>query len=1291
MESAQVESETLPTLTRAEQVRELVPARAALGYPVHLVGVVTFSDPRKGLLFVQDGSESVFVAPQAQTWDWPVAQKVEINGVTARGSHLAYVNQAQLLDLGPGTLPRARPVTFARLASNAEDGSWVEIRGVVRTSGVKRGQPVLEIAAEGKRIRALFTDIPTVRDELSALVDAEVRLQGVSGLADKDPDSLFFMDLHVPSLANLVVEVPAPAQPLLAPARPIASLSIPPLTQGLVHRLRVKGKMDKSPDGTWRITDETGSIRAYSTQPLVVWTNSAADVLGFPGSLSTTFVLEDATMFLPGRPQSSSSPASAAPEALLPVLTQAEAVRNLAVSEVQRGYPVRIQGVITYSDPDWGLLFIQDDTSGVAVADPAHLFAGKAGQAAAVEGYSGMGPYAPILRQPRFRLLGPGRLPMAKPLTLEQLRTGQEDSQRVEVQGIVRHLAVESGHLALTFSTSGGVLKAFVPDFGTNPIPAHLVDAEVWARGVCEAIVNQDRQQVGVRLLTVGLADIRVSKPAPANPFDLPVQPISQLFQFQSQSDLRHRIHVRGSVTFRDPQWCTLFVQDENSSLYICTLTTPTLALGDQVDVVGFVGLESYGPAMSEAVFRRLGPGPPPSPTTITIDQAISGAYQSRLITLEARLVDRIRGAAGRGLILQGAEWGFTALLESTQDARSLASLREGSLLRLTGICRLEGSDSQAGKALRLQLRTPDDVVVLKQPPRWTARHWMTAAGLSGSLFAAAVTWVILLRRNVREQTEVIRRKMEREAALERRYSELVQHANSIILRWSRDGRILFLNEFGQRFFGYTEAEVCGRHVVGTIVPETDSAGRNLSSFIEQLCGNPAAFEQNVNENVRRNGERVWISWTNKVVLDTQDRVVEILSIGTDITARKRAQDALRQSEQQFRLIMENLADLVAVLDLDGGRLYSSPSYQSILGDPQKLQGSSSFQEVHPEDRARVRRAFEETVQTGVGQRLDYRFVDRNGSIRHIESQGSAICDAQGKVSQVLVVSRDVTERRQAEDAIRELNASLEERVLVRTTELAEARDRAEAADRVKSAFLATMSHELRTPLNSIIGFTGILLQRLAGPLNAEQVKQLEMVRTSARHLLMLINDVLDISKIEAGQLQVTHEAFDVRASIAKVVGLVTPLADKKGLALQVRLSADLGKIVGDPRRIEQILLNLLNNAVKFTEQGHVMLTVEFVAPQSAIRNPQSAIERSSIRFSVEDTGIGIKPADLATLFQPFRQVDSGLTRNHDGTGLGLAICRRLADLLGGEILAESEWGKGSTFTLTLPGKRGNA
>ena len=233
--------------------------------------------------------------------------------------------------------------------------------------------------------------------------------------------------------------------------------------------------------------------------------------------------------------------------------------------------------------------------------------------------------------------------------------------------------------------------------------------------------------------------------------------------------------------------------------------------------------------------------------------------------------------------------------------------------------------------------------------------------------------------------------------------------------------------------------------------------------------------------------------------------------------------------------------------------------------------------------------------------------------------------------------------------------------------------EQAQEADRLKSAFLASMSHELRTPLNSIIGFTGILLQGLVGSFNEEQTKQLRMVQSSASHLLELINDVLDISKIEAGQLVTTSEKFDLSQLLEKVVQTVTPLASKKDLNLLLEIETGIGQITSDRRRVEQILLNLINNAIKFTEKGEVRIICRS--------------KKQWIETSVVDTGIGIKEDDQKYLFKPFQQVNTGLSRLYEGTGLGLAICKRLVEKLGGTIGVRSEWGKGSTFMFTLPKK----
>ncbi len=280
--------------------------------------------------------------------------------------------------------------------------------------------------------------------------------------------------------------------------------------------------------------------------------------------------------------------------------------------------------------------------------------------------------------------------------------------------------------------------------------------------------------------------------------------------------------------------------------------------------------------------------------------------------------------------------------------------------------------------------------------------------------------------------------------------------------------------------------------------------------------------------------------------------------------------------------------------------------------------------------------------------------------------------------SLLISVAGSLILKRQVNARTKELQQShreLEARVVERTAELAAAMKRAEESDMIKSAFLASMSHELRTPLNSIIGFTGILLQGLAGPMNDEQNKQLGMVQKSARHLLALINDVLDISKIEAGQLQLSIARFNIRPSLEKIMMMLSPMAAEKGIELRCQIAEDVGEVLSDQRRIEQIVLNLLNNALKFTEKGHVSLNCR--------------VENDFCLIDVSDTGIGMQADKLREIFLPFHQLDSGLARKHEGTGLGLSICKKLLEMMGGTIDVTSQPGVGSRFFVSFPVSKG--
>lgn len=396
---------------------------------------------------------------------------------------------------------------------------------------------------------------------------------------------------------------------------------------------------------------------------------------------------------------------------------------------------------------------------------------------------------------------------------------------------------------------------------------------------------------------------------------------------------------------------------------------------------------------------------------------------------------------------------------------------------------------------------------------------------------------------------------------------------------------------------------------------------------------------------------------------------------------RKRAEMALREAEGRFHTLFDSAPVGVLVCDPHTGTFTEFNDQAAIqLGYTRDAFSGLGVSDIEAgESPDRIRAGFDVLVREGGGN-YEARHKTRYGELRDVLVTARLIKLAGRKLLQYVFL--DITERKRSESLLRELNETLEARVADRTRELQDALVRADASDRLKSAFLATMSHELRTPLNSIIGFTGILLQGLPGAINDEQRKQLGMVLGSARHLLALINDVLDISKIEAGQLEVRTEPFDLQASIRQVMESLRPIALRQCLEFGLNIDPRLGVMNSDRRRVEQILLNLLGNAIKFTERGSVTLSAVRI---DRLPTGVDGMASPAVLLTVTDTGPGIRSEDLPSLFQPFRQLDSGLTRSHEGTGLGLAICARLTGMLGGTISVESTVREGSSFKVALP------
>ncbi|HEV3236032.1 MAG TPA: response regulator [Gemmataceae bacterium] len=397
------------------------------------------------------------------------------------------------------------------------------------------------------------------------------------------------------------------------------------------------------------------------------------------------------------------------------------------------------------------------------------------------------------------------------------------------------------------------------------------------------------------------------------------------------------------------------------------------------------------------------------------------------------------------------------------------------------------------------------------------------------------------------------------------------------------------------------------------------------------------------------------------------------LEVGAREQCLRKAEASLRKSEQHYRSLLENVTDIIVKLDAQGVASYVSPSLQQVLGYSSKNWVRKSFFElIHPDDLEYFEAAFSKAVGKPAEQTsLEIRLVHENGACRVIDALLNNLL-ADPAVQGMIVTCRDITERK-------------------RTEEFRQAKEAAEAANRLKSDFLANMSHEIRTPMNGILGMTELALDT---QLSDEQRDYLTMVKGSADALLALINDILDFSKIEAGKLDLDPVDFHLSDSLGEALKLLGLRAHKKGLELACHIQQEVPNwIHGDPGRLRQIIVNLVGNAIKFTELGEVVVRVATVPagfiPENGpgvmptTENHVGPLDGPLLHFSVSDTGIGIPPDKLGSIFEPFTQADGSTTRKYGGTGLGLTISSRLVSLMGGKLWVESEPDKGSTFHFT--------
>jgi PAS domain S-box-containing protein len=484
---------------------------------------------------------------------------------------------------------------------------------------------------------------------------------------------------------------------------------------------------------------------------------------------------------------------------------------------------------------------------------------------------------------------------------------------------------------------------------------------------------------------------------------------------------------------------------------------------------------------------------------------------------------------------------------------------------------------------------------------------------------------------------------------------------NSVIVRWDPEGIITFINEFGQKLFGFTEEEIIGKPALGTIVQDTGTQGKELREMIDNILSNPSKYESNENENIRKDGSKVWMAWRNKPLFNEEGNLKEILTIGIDISERKEMELQIEKASKHLRTVIDYAPYAIITMDSDQIITTVNPKAEKIFGYAKEEVIGKNLTILMPEyARKNHHNEVEKFRQEAVTSRsLDNRRAiagqRKDGTIFPAEA-GVSKMEIDGKIYYTALLN-DITERKKME---KEINI---------------ARDQAESANRAKSSFLANMSHELRTPMNAIIGYSEMLSEDAQDDGLDEMVDDLNKINSAGKHLLSLINDILDLSKIEAGKMELYLEDINIKQVIDDVVDTISPLIEKNGNELVVEFDDTLDIVHADLTKVRQTLFNLLSNAAKFTDKGIVTIKAK-----KEIKD-----NKGWIHLGVTDSGIGIEEDKIGYVFEEFTQADDTTTRDYGGTGLGLPLSRRLCRMMGGDLIVESEIGVGSTFTIILP------
>ena len=898
--AARAQMETL--VTNLSRVKSLTRAQAGTGIPLRIQGTVVCYDAGWHQLYLHDGVESCYFKADDFGIQPDVGQSVQITGVAL--GNTSFTNMSLTL-LGKSSLPMPKKLLLSELAR--EHGEWIETHGRLLSTENSRGRLALLLHDRGQNALAYVLGGPVTND-IQPLLNCEVMIRGINA-SKTNRQGLESPLIFVSGMQQ--VSVLSGPQPKFSqvPVSSIGSLLNRELGVWTNAWIHVNGLVvSYEPGKSLVLKDPTGVIRAKVIQLTELHSDARADVWGYLETSGDETILNNAYFEVVPAPAQAAGLVAVDPSArerFPAVLDQLTQVLKLSREEAALKLPVRLRGIITYADPEWRNGFLQDKTGALYVDLDPGLKNLRSGQWVELQGQTSPGGFAPEVLSSAVEVLGTTNLPAPVRVDLEDLADGHLDAHWVEMDGVVRRVEELSGHVSLSLMTPKGRFKAIIPGIDSKMLPANLIDAQVSVQGACTSELNVRRQLSGITLHAPGLTHVKILEPPPSDPFAIETTPLAAVATFDPNRLAGRRVKVRGVVTLRMPGQ-GFILQDETGGMRVLARQTNQVAIGDSLEVLGFPAIGEFSPYLEEGVFREMGPGRLPSPKLTRADQILlHGSEDALLVELRARLLQSVPRSANPQIVLQDGPIIFTAHLAAPAARSEVPALQSGSLLRLIGVCAIQGGEHHEPQSFRLQLRRPDDIELLETPPWWTARHAFVLAASLMIAVAAALAWVFLLRRQVQTQTSLIRQKLEDEAALEQRFQELFENANDMLYTHDPQGCITSINQTGERLLQRPRREILARNLVDFVAAEQQPAARQwLESVVKGTAPPTTEFDFN-----SASGQTFTLEISTRLI-EENGRLLEVEGSARDITERKRLErEILEISNREQRRIGHDLHD----------------------------------------------------------------------------------------------------------------------------------------------------------------------------------------------------------------------------------------------------------------------------------------------------------------------------------------------------------------------------------------------